>query len=73
MASVSANEFIGALKFYNEKKNELVDSPKKDASPVYRLNFVCLDDSVAKSNKFTEIWLFSYDGSGSDFVERVQL
>lgn len=68
VASVSAAEFTSALRFYNEKKNELSDSPKKDASPVYRLNFVCMDDSLSKSNKFSEIWLFSYDGSGSDFV-----
>jgi hypothetical protein len=73
VASVSANEFTEALKFYEEKKNLLVDSPKKDAIPVYRFNFVCLDDSVAKQNKFSEIWLFSYDGNGSDFVDRVQL
>ena len=59
VASVSASEFTGALRFYNEKKNELTDSPKKEAAPVYRLNFVCLDDSVAKSKKFSEIWLFS--------------
>jgi len=52
VASVSANEFTNALKFYDEKKNALVDAPKKDTSPVYKFNFVCLDDSVSKNNKF---------------------
>lgn len=28
---------------------------------------------MAKNNKFSEIWLFSYDGKGSDFVKRVSL
>jgi hypothetical protein len=32
-----------------------------------------LDDSVSKNHKFSEIWVFSYDGQGSDFVERVNL
>jgi hypothetical protein len=73
VASASATDFSSALKFYEEKKNSLDDKPTKNSVPVYRFNFVCLDDSVAKGNKFAEIWLFSYDGAGSDFVERVQL
>lgn len=73
VASVTATEFNSALKFYDEKKNALSDSPKKDLIPVYRFNFVCLDDSVSKNHKFSEIWIFSYDGQGSDFVERVNL
>jgi hypothetical protein len=28
---------------------------------------------LEKSSKFSEIWLFSYDGKGSDFVDRVNL
>jgi hypothetical protein len=73
VASVSAPEFTNALKFYDEKKNHLDDRPNKSSVPVYRFNFVCLDDSLAKSNKFAEVWVFSYDGNGSDFVERVHL
>ena len=73
MASVSATDFSTALKFYDEKNNKLDDKPNKSSVPVYRFNFVCLDESVTKGNKFAEIWLFSYDGAGNDFVERVQL
>jgi hypothetical protein len=32
-----------------------------------------LDDSVSKTHKFSEIFVFSYDGQGSDFVDRVNL
>lgn len=73
VAGVSASDFAGALKFYDEKSNKLEDRPSKNSQPVYRFNFVCLDDSVAKGNKFAEVWLFSYDGNGADFVERVHL
>lgn len=73
VASVSAPEFTNALKFYDEKKNHLDERPSKGTVPVYRFNFVALDDSVAKANKFSEIWVFSYDGNGGDFVERVHL
>lgn len=62
-----------ALKFYDEKKNQLHDTQKKDASPIYKLNLVCLDDSLSKSNKFAEIWIYSYDGKCNDFVSRVRL
>ena len=73
VALASATDFASALKFYDEKKNMIDDRPNKNSVPVYRFNFVCLDESVAKGNKFAEIWVFSYDGNGSDFVERVQL
>lgn len=73
VASISASDFVAALKFYDEKKNHLEERPGKGLVPVYRFNFVCLDESVAKGNKFTEVWLFSFDGNGSDFVERVHL
>ncbi len=73
VASSSATEFSSALKFYDEKNNQLDDRPKKNSIPVYRFNLVCLDDSVSKGNKFTEVWVFSYDGNGSDFVERVHI
>jgi len=73
VAAVSTNEFVQALKFYDEKKNALSDTQRKDTIPVYKFNFVCFDESLAKGNKFSEIWLFSYDGKGGDFVNRVQL
>ena len=71
VASVSTNEFSQALKFYDEKKHVCSDAQKKDTVPVYKFNFVCYDDS--SKNKFSEIWLFSYDGKGGDFVDRVNL
>jgi hypothetical protein len=70
---VSTSDFVQALKFYDEKKNALSDSQRKDTTPVYKFNFVCLDESLQKSGKFTEIWVFSYDGKGGDFVNRVNL
>jgi len=73
VAATSTNEFTQALKFYDEKKNLVIDSQKAGSLPVYKFNFVCLDESVSKSNKFTEIWVFSYDGKGADFVKRVNL
>ncbi|MCB0369942.1 MAG: hypothetical protein KDD45_11030 [Bdellovibrionales bacterium] len=73
VASVSSHEFVQALKFYDEKKNTLSDAQRKDTVPVYKFNFVCFDESLTKNNKFCEIWLFSFDGKGGDFVERVKL
>lgn len=37
--------------------------------------FSCQDDSIRneKTPKLNDIWLFSYDGQGSDFVERIDL
>ncbi len=73
VASVSTTEFVNALSHYDEKKKSLSDTHRKDTTPVYKFSFACLDESVAKSNKFSEIWVFSFDGKGSDFVERVDL
>jgi len=73
VASVSTHNFVNALSHYDEKKRTLSETPKKDTAPIYKFNFACLDESVAKNNKFSEIWLFSFDGKGSDFVERVNL
>jgi hypothetical protein len=35
----------------------------------------CQDDSIRndKNNKINDIWLFTYDGQGADFVDRVDL
>ncbi len=73
VAATSTSEFVQALKFYDDKKNQLSDSQKTGLQPVYKFNFVAIDESQAKANKFTEIWLFSYDGKGGDFVKRVNL
>ena len=73
VAGASTSDFVQALKFYDEKKSSLSDAQRKDTIPVYRFNFVCIDESLAKNNRFSEIWLFSYDGKGSDFVDRVKL
>ena len=71
VAGVSTAEFVNALKFYDEKKNVISDAQRKDTVPVYKFNFVCFDESL--KGKFSEIWLFSYDGKGGDFVNRVKL
>lgn len=73
VASSSTNEFSQALKFYDEKKNALVDAQRKDTIPVYKFNLVCFDDSLTKKNQFADIWLFSHDGKGADFAPRVHL
>lgn len=73
VAAVSTHDFSSALRFYDEKKNILEDKPGKNNVPVYKFNFVCLDESVSKGSKFAEVWMFSYDGNGADFVERVHL
>lgn len=73
IASISANDFSSAVKYYDPKKNTLSDSPKKDAIPIYKVMLLGLDESVSKGNKFVELWVFSYDGKGSNFVERINL
>ena len=73
VASVSTSDFVQALKFYDDKKNAISDAQRKDTAPVYKFNFVCLDESLVKSHKFCEIWLFSFDGKGGDFVNRIKL
>ena len=73
VAESSANSFEHAVRFYDSKRHTLEDKCKKDTQPVYRFNLVCLDESTSKKNQFSEIWLFSHDGQGSDFVDRVRL
>ena len=73
VASSSAENFEHAVRFYDAKRNALEDKRKKDTQPIYRFNLVCLDESTSKKNQFSEIWLFSHDGQGSDFVNRVRL
>ena len=69
--SISASSFSGAVKYYDAKKNQLFDVPHKGTEPVYKLTFLCQDGSL--KNKFAEVWVFSYDGKGSNLVKNVNL
>ena len=69
--SISASSFSGAVKYFDAKKNQLYDAPHKGTEPIYKLYFLCQDGSL--KNKFAEIWVFSYDGKGSNFVNNVNL
>ncbi len=73
VADCSVRNFQGALRFYDAKRNAVEEKHRRDATPVYKFNLVCLDESTAKKSAFSEIWLFSYDGQGGDFVDRVRL
>lgn len=66
-------EFTSALFYFDEQKRTLSESPKKGAIPIYKFNFVAFDESLIKNHKFAEIWVFSYDGLGGDFLKRVDL
>lgn len=72
---MSAKTFQEAVKYYDPKKNTVSDAVKDNTKPVYKILLSCQDDSIRndKSPKLNEIWLFSYDGQGADFVERVDL
>lgn len=52
-----------------------MDAPNDNTTAVYKVLLSCQDDSIRndKNNKINDIWLFSYDGQGSDFVDRVDL
>ena len=73
--NVSARTFKEAVKYYDAKKNTVSDNPSDVLVPVYKILLSCQDDSIRnnKNNSLNDIWLFSYDGQGSDFVERVDL
>jgi hypothetical protein len=73
--NVSAKSFKDAVKYFDAKKNAVSDSSSDSTVPVYKVLFTCQDDSIKndKNNKLNDIWLFSYDNQGSDFVERVDL
>lgn len=73
--NVSAKTFKEAVKYYDPKKNTVVDAPKDNTVAVYKVMLSCQDDSIRndKTTKLNDIWLFSYDGQGSDFVDRVDL
>lgn len=69
--SISAATFVAAVKYYDSKKNQLLDTPHKGTEPVYKLSLMCQDASL--KNKFAEVWVFSYDGKGSNFVKGLNL
>lgn len=73
VASSSAENFESALWYYDAKNHSLDDRKKKGSQPVYKFNLVCLDESTSKKNQFVEIHVFSHDGQGGDFVDRVHL
>lgn len=58
------------MKYYDVKKNTVNDNISDSSVPVYKILFSCQDDSIknSKTNKLNDIWLFSYDGQGGDFV-----
>jgi len=73
--NVSAKTFKEAVKHYDVKKNSVSDNSNDNTTPVYKVILSCQDDSIRnnKTNSLNDIWLFSYDGQGSDFVDRVEL
>lgn len=72
---MSARTFKEAVKYYDAKKNTTSDNPNDSSVPVYKFMLSCQDDSIRnnKNASLNDIWLFSYDGQGTDFVERVEL
>jgi len=69
--SISAATFVAAVKYYDAKKNTLFDTAHKGTEPVYKLSLMCQDSSL--KNKFAEVWIFSYDGKGGNFVRGIDL
>lgn len=71
----SAKKYSEAVQYYDPIKNTVSESLADNTTPVYKILFSCQDNSMKgdKSGKFSEIWLFSYDGKGSDFISRVDL
>ena len=69
--SISAATFVAAVKYYDHKKNQLFDTSHKGTEPVYRISLMCQDSSL--KNKFAEVWIFSHDGKGANFVKGVNL
>jgi hypothetical protein len=72
---MSARTFKEAVKYYDGKKNSVSENLGDGLTPVYKVLLSCQDDSIRNNKNATlnDIWLFSYDGQGADFVERVEL
>lgn len=71
--AITSKTFKDAVKYYNAEKNQVSDSPKDGYTPVYKLGFSCQDESLRAGMKLSDIWLYSFDGQGSDFIDRVNL
>lgn len=71
MAGISASNFTSAVKYYDEKKFTLSDSLKKDSTPIYKFSLSLTDPSL--NGKIADAWVFSFDGKGGDYLERVKL
>ena len=71
----SAKSFKDAVQYYDPIKNNMSESPTDNSTPVYKMLFSCQDNStkIDKSGRISDIWLFSFDGQGSDFLSRVDL
>lgn len=69
--SISAATFVSAVKYFDAKKNQLFDTAHKGTEPVYKLSLQMQDSSLG--NKFAEIWVFTYDGKGANFVKGLNL
>lgn len=68
--NISAKTFKEAVKHYDAKKNSVSDTASANTVPVYKVVLSCQDDSIrnSKNASLSDIWLFSYDGQGADFV-----
>lgn len=69
--TISAMTFSAGVKYYDSKKNVTFDTPHKGTTPIYKIGLMCQDGSTDK--KFTEIWIFSYDGKCGNFVSNINL
>jgi hypothetical protein len=69
--NISATTFVAAVKYYDAKKNAIYDTSHKGTEPVYKIVLTCQDSSL--KNKFAELWVFSYDGKGANFVRGLNL
>lgn len=69
--SISAASFVSAVKYFDTKKNQLFDTAHKGTEPVYKLSLQVQDSSLG--NKFAEVWIFTHDGKGANFVRGLNL
>lgn len=69
---VAPMNFKAAVKYFDEKKNQVSDSPKKDTTAVYQIRLTGRDESLA-ANKFVDFHVVSRDGKGGSFLSKVRL
>lgn len=48
--SISAATFVAAVKYYDQKKNQVYDTSHKGTEPIYKITLMCQDSSL--KNKF---------------------